>query len=351
MNIESSGTSSPKEITIPLEPRTLGEFIANLLGQRRSIDHTFEDRRFEIDMSWLINLDHIVEQRLAAQNAGRLVSFSASFYFANGKIVTLENQFAFRSFRDMTNELAVGIDLKWTYLVHFPLAKLPEKQEIRFVAFTRNEAAERKSDQKPSKSFLSLDSEQERLAYFIHFTDVTWGEDISAHLTSYITSKTEAIPKWKVTLRKIRSAVIFPVAMLLGIFAAVWSFSGTLSVNTDKLIKQYGVLTGIPSRLQDISQKIDFLVDLSITRLLIEIPFVTPLLKVVFVYVLFVASFYVVLVRKASFISINDHSRQYLEKYGKNFEFIKYGIGAGLIIGIIGGVFSNRIYDLMNSWF
>jgi hypothetical protein len=45
------------EITIPMDTRVLGEFLAELLGQRRSIERTFDDRRFEIDMSWLLNLD------------------------------------------------------------------------------------------------------------------------------------------------------------------------------------------------------------------------------------------------------------------------------------------------------
>ena len=83
---------SSAQIAIPSDTRILGEFIAELLGQRRSIERTFYDRRFEIDMNWLLNLDQIIAQRLAAQNTAKLVSFSAKFYFANGKVITLEAQ-------------------------------------------------------------------------------------------------------------------------------------------------------------------------------------------------------------------------------------------------------------------
>lgn len=83
---------SSAQIAIPSDTRILGEFIAGLLGQRRSIERTFYDRRFEIDMNWLLNLDQIIAQRLAAQNTAKLVSFSAKFYFANGKVITLEAQ-------------------------------------------------------------------------------------------------------------------------------------------------------------------------------------------------------------------------------------------------------------------
>ena len=63
-----------------------------------------------------------------------------------------------------------------------------------------------------------------------------------------------------------------------------------------------------------------------------------------------VGIFYLFLLRKASFISINDTSQRYLEKYGKNFDFIKYGIFAGLIIATIGGIFANKIYDAIKPW-
>lgn len=169
-------TKLSTEIAIPLDPKILGEFIANLLGQRRSIEQMFGDRRFEIDMDWLLNLDQVIEQRIIAQNTGTLVSFSTTIYFANGRSLTLEGREAFRSYNDMSNDISVGIDMKWSYLIKFPLAKIPEKQEIRFVAFTKREVVYRQLDRKLSRSFVTFDSDQERLGYFIQFTDVTWGE-------------------------------------------------------------------------------------------------------------------------------------------------------------------------------
>jgi hypothetical protein len=80
-NVPSPGQpSAAGQIAIPNDPRILGEFIANLLGQRRSIERQFDDYRFEIDLDWLQNLHHIIEQRLAAQNAAQLISFSARFF-------------------------------------------------------------------------------------------------------------------------------------------------------------------------------------------------------------------------------------------------------------------------------
>ena len=67
-------------IMIPMDNRVLGEFIAGLLGQSRLMKRRFTDRRFEIDINWLLNLDQIVDQRLASQNQAKLVSFSSKFF-------------------------------------------------------------------------------------------------------------------------------------------------------------------------------------------------------------------------------------------------------------------------------
>ncbi|WP_128925437.1 hypothetical protein [Bradyrhizobium guangxiense] len=78
-------------LTIPLESRVLGEFISGLLGQSRSIERQFLDRRFEIDFNWLLNLDQIISQRLASQNQAKLVSFSAKFTATKASFININD--------------------------------------------------------------------------------------------------------------------------------------------------------------------------------------------------------------------------------------------------------------------
>jgi hypothetical protein len=299
-------------------------------------------------MEWLLNLDRIIEQRLAAQNTGKLVSFSSRFYFADGKIITLESQQAFRSFNDMSNELSVGIDIRWTYLIKFPLAKIPEKQEIRFVAFTNRAIAERKLENEPRQYFSSIDTEEERLGYSIQFTDVTWGEDLSSHLANYITAKTEPLPKWKNVLRRVRSTVLFPIGMFVGTLVLLWSFASSLSI--DGLVKQYGPLIEVATKLQETNQKMNFLVDATVARLLMDVPIFAPVAKMALYYILAIGLFYLLLLRKSSFIGINETSRRYLNNYKKRYEIIRYSICTALLVGTAGGVFANRIYDAIKNW-
>src|SRR4051794_37759668 len=92
----------PKNKSLILNVRRdkLGEFIASLLGQRRSIEHSFTDKIFVIDLDWIFGLDSIIEQRISAQNEGELVSFSASIFLENGRTTTLASRDALRTYHD-----------------------------------------------------------------------------------------------------------------------------------------------------------------------------------------------------------------------------------------------------------
>jgi hypothetical protein len=339
-----------REVAIPIaDPKQLGEFIAGLLGQRRSIDRRFDDRRFSIDFDWLTNLDDIIAQRLAAQNAAVLVSFAARIYFGNGKIVTLEDRDSFRTFRDTSSELSVGIDLRWNYLIQFPLAASPEKQEIRFSAFTEKDILEKKPNEDRGKLFLSADSEKESLSYAIQFTDVTWGEDVSAHIGNYINSKTEPIAKWKAILRKVRHSA-FPYGLLAGATLAMTSALAGIA-GGNPAVQKYFPLEMSLANLKTIDQKVDFLVDVAATRLLID-PwpvFSSALGRIALWMAAIGLAYFLRIIRKASFINLNEHSGRYLSRYERNYDFMKYAMIAGFLVSTGAGIFANRIYDALKT--
>jgi len=352
MHDENDNQKQPANaIVIPLDNRVLGEFISGLLGQSRFMERQFLDRRFEIDLNWLRNLDQIIEQRLSSQNQAKLVSFSARFYFANGKVIIIEDHNAFLSFHDMSNELSTGVDLRWNYLIKFPLAKLPEKQEIRFSAFTDQDAAQQKSEKrKETKSFTSTADEDSSLFIAIHFTDVTWGEDIYGHMVTYVIAKTEAISKFASVTRKTRSFLLLPTtAAMVAMITTFWSLYSSTSAGLAKLTEKFGDLEK-PS-VPTIDAKLDLLLGLALARRNIDIFPIVPFFRAALILGVLFGLYFLVRTVKASFININDYSDRYLVKYGRNYEFIRYGIGATLLVGILGGVFANKIYDVIKGWF
>jgi hypothetical protein len=341
--------NSSREIAIPLsDSKQLGEFIAGLLGQRRSIERHF-DRRFDIDFDWLLNLNEVIAQRLAAQNDGVLVSFSARIYFGNGKIVTLEDQQAFRTFRDFSNELSVGVDLRWSYLIQFPLAPSPEKQELRFLAFTKKDIVQKKPEPESKKSFIA-DAENERLAYSIHFTDVTWGEDLSAHIGNYITSKTAPLSKWNMTLNKMRSTATLPLALaaVFILMSVVFLFS---SLDSELGLEKYQPLARASEKLKTTEEKLDFIVAYQLANVAQKssIFIIRPFFRSALLVVAAMMIFFVITIRKASFIKLNESSERYYNIYNKNYEYIKYSLIIGSLISIASGMFANRLYDAVKT--
>lgn len=338
-----------QSLTIPLEAHVLGEFISGLLGQSRLLERRFIDRRFEVDLSWLLNLDQIIAQRLSSQNQAKLVSFTARFYFANGKTITLEDHNAFVSFYDLSNELSTGVDLRWSYLIKFPLAKLPEKQEIRFLAFTDKDIEKQKPhERKETKSFVSTGSRDGSLSIAIHFTDVTWGEDIYGHMVNYIVAKTESLPKITTWARKLRSTTILPISGLAGMIALLWAFYSSITSGISRVLKKYGDFEQL--KFQTVDEKIDFLVSLAIARRDLDFFPFAAIGRAFLAISVVSATLFLATVTKASFININDYSAQYLKRYGRNFDFIKYGVIAALAVGILSGVFANKVYDLIKTW-
>jgi hypothetical protein len=340
-------------LIIPLTDKTvLGEFIAGLLGQRRSIEQRFENLTFNIDMNWLHNLDAIISQRLSSQNEAKLVSFNARFFFDSGKILTLNDEASFKSFHDISNEIAVGLDLRWAYLVKFPTSKLPEKQEIRFSAFTDNRVVSRN----PKKEFYSFidfaDSKREELFFSIQFTNVTWGEDISAHISNYIRSKTIEMPKWKTIVRQIRPIFAFMAAIVGMLTYLIISIISPLQMMQNKLLERYGAFNDLPTKLSTNDDKINFLVDVAIIRLKTEIiPFQFAFGNVFLYGVILLLAVVLIFLKRRSFICINQHSKNHLEQYGKNFDLVWFGVCFTMIIGIASGVFGNKLYDLVKHHF
>jgi hypothetical protein len=200
-----------RALVIPLDdPKSLGDFILGLLGQRRSIEQRFDDRWFFIDLNWLWNLDDIIEQRISAQNIGSLVSFSAENFFEDGRITRLTSRQAFRAYHDVSTRVAVGIDISWTYLIKFPNSKTPERQEIRFRAFTDNRAVTEKPPAKASKGFFKSTDHVEELFFSVSFSDLTWGEDISNHMSAFISSKTSRHGWMTRLIKSVDAKIILP---------------------------------------------------------------------------------------------------------------------------------------------
>lgn len=198
------------DLTLIIPRNKLGEFIGSLLGQQRKIERSFEGGHFIATHDWILNIIDIFEQRLA-QNRHSLMSFRCRFFFEDGRIHTVETIDAFRAYNDLSNKMSVGVDISVTYAVEFPDSANPEKQEIRVEVFSDFSIKE-------TASSASKREKRAKIQYMVSFTNLTFGEDISRHISTYI----ETIYKrdWVTKARSLMSSEV--LRLLSFIRCDVW---------------------------------------------------------------------------------------------------------------------------------
>lgn len=162
--------------------------ILSLLQQPRSIEATFRYRVFTIDYDWVRNLIAICEQRMS-QHKYNMLHFLCKIYYINGRVDIIPTNEAFDAYINKQISISVGIDISLVYLVYFSDNQGPEKQEIRFQAFTEENY----------KYFIT--PKQTSYGSIIHYsissTNHTWGEDMDGHIRRHIdtTMKTRLLSK------------------------------------------------------------------------------------------------------------------------------------------------------------
>ena len=184
----------------------------------------------------------------------------------------------------------------------------------------------------------------ERLWYSIAFTDITWGEDISAHMNNYIMSKTEQLSSWRQNVSTAGLAIWLPLALILGMVTTMWSVLGNIDAQFTEILKQYGDLSNYVKGLKSLDDKLDFLIKLDIAREKIGFPlfvFIKPLAYIVSMFFIL----YLFLIRKKSYILINEYSSRCYKRYDKSYDYIVGGLLVGAVVSVLAGLFSNSIYD------
>lgn len=170
----SDDESDDQFIQVPIKKKEFGDFITSLLGQPETING-IKNGSFQIDHAWLINLHHMIDQRIMLQAKSNLVDFTAviSYHDAPDRTITTANGFVYFSETRITTTKSVK--LTWTYLVVFPGKPAPEKQEISVLFATDPSIL----ITRPDAPFNRIGEPSSGLASFtVAHTERTWGDDI-----------------------------------------------------------------------------------------------------------------------------------------------------------------------------
>ena len=326
---------------IPIaQTRELGEFIANLLGQRRRLSRQF-DVCFVMDWPWVYNLDQLVVQRVEHQNEANLVDFSFKMFLENGRTTEITSRPDFLAFRDLSNSETVGAEILWTFIVKFPTSQVPEKQEIRFVARTKDLDTTNHSKRRLER-FLFPNSEQMNLDIF--YTNVTWGEDLMVVVSNHILSAFKTRFRFISKLVRILLLLISPILTLVVLISTSYFLSRDITDRVNGLRSDLAKLNPkAPITIDTLNTKLDMLLRWSAKEINLLPGIPTMVLFALGIIAIMGAFAALPLVIPRSFIVLNDISAKRHKEYVQFRYLILVLICLSFAVGTAASILADKI--------
>lgn len=177
---EDSTNDKSYGVMLPCGQDDFKSFISGLLGKPQKIEKVL-NFRFVIDKEDLVNVFHLVDQRVTQQNNSHLVQFSTVTTYDDNSSVTLKSLDDFISYSEVKPLISQNISLSWTYLVKFNDKDVPEKQNIGLSINTATGMTNR--HRTPRHAVLI---EENSMTLSVEHTARTWGVDIESLLENHL---------------------------------------------------------------------------------------------------------------------------------------------------------------------
>lgn len=181
----SSGLSVPND--------KLNDFISDLLGKKQSISRA-RIGILDVDLDWLINTVHTINQRVISQNHAKLTAFSCEIFLDDGLKRELNSIEELETYNERRNSISRGVKLNFVYLIKFPSKDFPEKQEIEFFVC---------DSQFTEKVFSSSSNipggvgKNGFVAFGIMYSERTWGDDLESLIRDHVDKTVGSVSKFR----------------------------------------------------------------------------------------------------------------------------------------------------------
>lgn len=304
-------------VMLPCEPKHFRGFIAGLLGQPQTTSG-YVDGVFRVNMHDIVNVCHLVTQRVSKQNDSSLIHIAIAAHYSDGNSVTHNTLKAFESYHQTTNSHPIAISISFSYLIKFIDREHPEKQEVSILLTTD---AEFRHETRPKIWFQSG-----LFSFQITHTEITWATDIAGLLKNHANSIIDKSSGMKKFFSRHADEMLgyWCSFVFLGMLAVV-AFSAT------ELHRN-----GSISTVQDATRY------LSVTACIV-LGLVTMLGTIERFF-----SFHIHL-RSPSFIVLTEKDKEHVAKVERKQRNAWIAHGVGWAAGLASGVLSNHIYALLTK--
>ncbi len=242
-------------VVLPCGPEHFRDFIAGLLGQPQTIQRAIFGA-FDLSRNDVVNLFHLIEQRVGSQNEAELIQFTARVVNDDNSSVLLNSLVDFQTYNEVKPLISVAAVFSWTYLIRFHGKQYPEKQVIEINFGTRE------TNRVRFREGVFIDAEipvTSVMRLRISHTNRTWGTDIEALLAGQLST----LLKREVGLRAFVADHPGWIGLTIGICVFVSALAMAFRV-TDAFIDRYLVeakkfaTSDVPT-FDVIAKKVDFL--------------------------------------------------------------------------------------------
>jgi hypothetical protein len=341
LNIIVTDTGTQGSVAFPVSPEKLGKFISGLLGQRQTISREV-DGIFDVDLSWLLHVHGLIEQRIKQQNEAARTAFKATIYYEDDLLRTIESFEALQHFSETKRVRSTAVRIEWTYVIRFPGKDLPEKQEINLRVNARGTRYFTTGLQAPR---LRVNGALGHISYSIAHTERTWGDDIESILRQEIDQVTKKTKRYETYLEN--SLVLLGFALFLAGFLFPDYMNDRLQREALSGLQPLLATASDPAALAqlDVGQKLDLVVKLVDPRNSVhKVGIKYRVISVVAGFALLIWCIYLSDFRRSSFVTLTKMAEEYRLKILRKEQRRFLIMGLSFALSIVAGVLGNYAY-------
>jgi hypothetical protein len=257
-HLVAADTNNVRGVLVPCEPAQFSGFIASILGKKQIIEQKLSGA-FKEETGHIQNYNHLLEQRVQTQNRDTLVAFSGTITLDNGATVVLNSMRDFDAFYPVGSSITEGVNLNWTYLIHFPTQRIPEVQEINISINTgrmRRKGSESRSDDLDEAESENLEGS---IICRIAHTNRTWAIDILNLLITHARASMQPRSTLRDSIYKWKRSISIGLILLTGIAFLFAIESVSSIVRMGKISEFQSKIAALPSDLDGIKKSIAYL--------------------------------------------------------------------------------------------
>ena len=341
MSVQQTNTAGTA-VVLPCSPEDFASFVESLLGKPQEISFG-KAGAFCVKRQDLIDLFHIVDQRITQQNHGNRIAFTVRVVYEDGLSVVLNTLAELESYRETRDVTSTQAHLSWTYLIQFPMRASPEKQDIE-VSFYATDA-----QIMPRRLGLALGSpfaiaSTGHIEYRIKHTMRTWGADIEGHLTNYVSGKIERMSP----LRKFVWKQSVPIAIFIALVFFVSSMFMADAIQNRYAADYWAALQPVLSASATVDEKLDTLLKVTAQGAWQKYESSASTFKGIVGLLAFVIFFLTEKYadhRKPSFVVLTDKAEKVFDKAIRKFERSYVKFWGSIVIAFVINVLSSHFYD------